>query len=147
MPCRLLITALLLSLATTASSGGMYQWTDEQGNTHFSDRPPPEGQAEERSLRAPDNISGPEGRAAGERTLRMLRHKDEEQARDPRREQAREAQQRQRERECREARERAGRLEGRVQYVDNEGNRREVSRERVRRDRRELQEWIRKNCS
>lgn len=141
---RLIVVLVLSTLSGLTMAGGMYQWTDEQGRTHFSDTPPPDVEAEHRELRSPANIGDREGRAAQDRTLRMLRgDRDRE---DPQAERSRQMEQRQREQECREARNKVSRLQGRVQYLDDEGNRIEVSRERVKRDREELQTWIRRNC-
>ncbi len=141
---RLIVAVALSTLSSLTVAGGMYQWTDEQGRTHFSDTPPPDAEAEHRELRSPKNIGDSEGRAAQDRTLRMLRgDRDRE---DPQAERSRQMEERQQEQECHRARQKVSRLQGRVQYLDEEGNRVEVSRERVERDRQELQEWIRRNC-
>lgn len=38
---RLWIIILLLSVATAGTAGGVYKWTDAQGNVHYGERPPP----------------------------------------------------------------------------------------------------------
>ncbi|MGH8027338.1 MAG: DUF4124 domain-containing protein [Pseudoxanthomonas sp.] len=56
------ITLLLLTAAcTTALAGKIYQWKDAQGVTHFSDSPPPNGQAQDRRI---DNRGEPVPQAA-----------------------------------------------------------------------------------
>ncbi len=47
-PCRLLLACLLLALCAQASAQGIYRWTDDQGRTVFSDRPPPTAESAER---------------------------------------------------------------------------------------------------
>lgn len=34
------LAILLIFLATQAAAGGVYRWTDDDGNVHFGDRPP-----------------------------------------------------------------------------------------------------------
>jgi hypothetical protein len=46
-------------LCGDASSAGVYRWVDEQGRTHFGDRPPPTGDAQEMQLpRSPASSTG-----------------------------------------------------------------------------------------
>ena len=40
---RFLITAACLSLALSAQAADVYRWTDENGQVHFGQRPPPGG--------------------------------------------------------------------------------------------------------
>ena len=55
---RHLILIGLLSIAFTLSAGDtIYQWTDQDGNTHFSDSPPPAGtEATERIIETMPNV-------------------------------------------------------------------------------------------
>ena len=60
----LIRTFALLVLAgacTTALAGKIYQWKDAKGVTHYSDSPPPEGQAKDRQI---DNRGEPSPAAA-----------------------------------------------------------------------------------
>ncbi len=38
--CSALLSICLLSLATPPAVGGIYKWVDNQGTTHYADRPP-----------------------------------------------------------------------------------------------------------
>jgi hypothetical protein len=48
---------LLLAGAALAQSGGIYQWKDAQGVTHYSDAPPPKGQYAARDIHHRDSAA------------------------------------------------------------------------------------------
>ena len=52
------IHALLLAPAA-ASAGGIYQWKDAKGVTHYTDTPPPDSQYKQRNLYHPDPEATP----------------------------------------------------------------------------------------
>jgi hypothetical protein len=58
---------LLLAGAALAQSGGIYQWKDAQGVTHYSDAPPPKGQYAARDIHHRDGAA-PATTAADEPT-------------------------------------------------------------------------------
>ncbi len=54
------LSFLLLTGSVAAGANGLYRWLDEQGQPHFSDRPPTDGQAAEQLRRpsfAPPRVS------------------------------------------------------------------------------------------
>lgn len=53
----LILTALLLTCGALFAGDKVYQWTDADGNTHFSESPPPAGtEAVERNLEPIPNV-------------------------------------------------------------------------------------------
>jgi hypothetical protein len=48
---------LLLAGTALAQSGGVYQWKDAQGVTHYSDAPPPKGQYQARDIHHRDGAA------------------------------------------------------------------------------------------
>lgn len=58
---------LLLAGTALAQSGGVYQWKDAQGVTHYSDAPPPKGQYQSRDIHHRDGAA-PATTAAGKPT-------------------------------------------------------------------------------
>lgn len=72
---RRIICALAALLATVAAAGEVYRWTDDQGRTQISDRPPPPGTrgATRQELR-PESPTPEERRAAQERIQRDRAH-------------------------------------------------------------------------
>jgi glutaredoxin len=73
MPCRP-IPLLLLFFCTLDLSAGIYTWQDEEGQTHFGDRPPDKAQANEVRLRI-NTYHSPEIRSLPERQVRRDAHK------------------------------------------------------------------------
>ncbi|MEE8119685.1 MAG: DUF4124 domain-containing protein [Gammaproteobacteria bacterium] len=47
---RILLTAAILLLATSAQAAKMYRWVDKDGNVHYSDKLPPEASQQERQV-------------------------------------------------------------------------------------------------
>ena len=58
---------LLLAGTALAQSGGVYQWKDAQGVTHYSDAPPPQGQYQARDIHHRDG-------ADEDREVQLVRH-------------------------------------------------------------------------
>ncbi len=55
MDYRALVTALLLIFPALSLQGAVYQWTDETGRVHFSDRPSHESATEKKLRPTPPN--------------------------------------------------------------------------------------------
>lgn len=53
---QLLLVAMAAGFATSAGAA-MYKWTDPQGNVHYTQEPPPEGNAKE--MAPPPRVSAP----------------------------------------------------------------------------------------
>jgi hypothetical protein len=50
---RLLFLCVALTLAAIGTAGEMYKWTDEKGQVHYTDQPPPEDKPfEKREIKA-----------------------------------------------------------------------------------------------
>lgn len=61
------LACLLVAGAALAQSGGLYQWKDARGVTHYSDAPPPSGQYQARRIvqrEAPPAAAAPAAPAA-----------------------------------------------------------------------------------
>ena len=51
-----LVPILVLALApAAASAGGIYQWKDAKGVTHYTDTPPPDSQYQQRNIYHPES--------------------------------------------------------------------------------------------
>ena len=139
-------TLLLISLSFSINAWSeIYQWTDENGQTHFGDRAPSQTVAKEISsqvdqINITSELSSPE---------MMLRH---EQAKDAEREQHYKDWQEQQENKpdksekCKELKELLQIVKGRVVFVDEQGKDLKIS-ETVRKQRAsELEDGIRQYC-
>lgn len=104
---RAILILLLLALcAAPAAAERFYKWTDAQGNVHYTDAPPAEGEYE--TLDAPASPAGAEGPTSAERAEAWRAEQQEAAAERERQRAAREEQRRaveQREENCRLARE------------------------------------------
>lgn len=143
------LLTLLLLLPQLALSQA-YRWTDESGKVHFSDKPPPDSRipSEEIQVEGPSPIGqGPEVRAIRERTTRLLEAEAEAREKARQEQAKKEAERAVLERKCRRAEHEVRVLSGPVKYVNEQGERYDVSEERVRRDREKIQKWIEENCS
>lgn len=52
---HLVTFAALLLASATASAGGIYQWKDARGVTHYTDTPPPDSQYKQRNIYHPES--------------------------------------------------------------------------------------------
>jgi hypothetical protein len=142
---------LLLVLATLPQmTMGMFRWQDAHGVTHFSQFPPPAGNA----VRVPDppGQAPADAAAAQQRLQRQQEHlkalaTDREKARKEE-EKAREARQG-RERQCQEARTRLNTLTtfGRLRYVDASGEVRYMNDQEREQKTAEASKSVQESCS
>ena len=56
---HLVTFAALLLASATASAGGIYQWKDAKGVTHYTDTPPPDSQYKQRNIYHPESDAQP----------------------------------------------------------------------------------------
>lgn len=127
-----------------------WRWTDAQGNVHFSDKPPEDAEAspEEVEVKGPPPIGqGAEVKAIRERTLRLFEAEAEERRKTQLEQEKAQQKQAARKHQCDRVRQKLRILEGPVRYVGEDGNRYDVSEERVAADRERLRQWIEENCS
>lgn len=135
---------LLCLLATPLTLAGTYRWVDENGQTHFGDRPPADAMSDEVDL---DTPSADPDAAARDRHQRMQEFlKQSEQERTRRNE--REAMSAEREARCDALRGRLTYLKSasRIYRVNNDGERVYVDDEENERIRREFQARVRDEC-
>lgn len=143
-----LAVLLFCLLIPSVSQAGTYRWVDENGQTHFGDRPPPDAASNEVKV---DTAPAGSDAAARERQQRMndfLEQSEKERAERNEAKAREEAMAAQQEARC-EA------LQGRLKYlksvsrlyrVNNEGERVYVDDEENERLRREFQARVREEC-
>ncbi|GAA4999542.1 DUF4124 domain-containing protein [Pseudoluteimonas lycopersici] len=60
MRAPILASLFVLVLASTAAqAGGIYQWKDAKGVTHYTDTPPPDSQYKQRNIYHPESDAPP----------------------------------------------------------------------------------------
>lgn len=137
---------IVLMLPLTVGAGG-YRWTDEDGNVHFSDKPPPNAaKAEEVEIEGPEPIGQGESVQRTRRELEKMREEREKRERKADRKRA--LRERQRQRECRRKADLLSKMKNnRVQYKQPDGTYRGVDQEthHARMDR--LEQWLEDNCN
>jgi hypothetical protein len=80
MPRPYLLTVILLLVATTATAG-IYRWVDENGHTHFGERPPADaGGGDEVKIRGQAPASTPEPVDRKQQRDRYLEQRQRERA-------------------------------------------------------------------
>jgi len=91
---------------TLAQASAIYRWTDAQGNTHFSDLPPPAAGATAVTRRVEDASTRQDLRPGEQATLRAIEQRQQTRQRQLTQDRRQQRQARQRhERDCRERRE------------------------------------------
>ncbi len=140
-----LLLCCLLPLTSVAES---YRWTDEDGNVHFSDQPPPDRdgeQTEEIELTNPEPIGQGESVERTRRELEEMRR--ERQKRESKAQQKEKRRELQRLQKCqRESRKLATMKNKRVLYKQEDGSYSGVSMDEHQRRIREREKWLRENC-
>ena len=71
---------LLCLLITPITQAGTYRWVDENGQTHFGDRPPVNAASDEVTLKAPAPSSDTDARARKQRMNEFLEQTEQERA-------------------------------------------------------------------
>lgn len=69
---RVALPWVLFLVVAGPAVAAMYKWTDAEGNVHYSQTPPPEGEAEELAPPPPPALSPEEAKKALERSRRSL---------------------------------------------------------------------------
>ncbi|MDF1628909.1 MAG: DUF4124 domain-containing protein [Alcanivoracaceae bacterium] len=143
--------AILLALLLPAllSAQELYRWTDEQGRTHFGDRPPQDQAPEQFQLKTQPLLGQDD--EVRQRYERLERLRSGEQQKQQEEEQIRQAEAQQRRQKmaplCAQAKRDLKALSGRVVYIDENGEGRDVSLEQVAADQKKLSQWIAENCT
>lgn len=143
--CALLVVAL--ALAAVVHGGEIYRWVDDDGKVHFSDKAPPDQQADEISENTrPVNID--ESQHEREKLRRVFAPETPEEQQLKQQQTAVEQRQRQQQQQqCSEARRLLKMIsEERFYAIDADGKERDVSKEEARQKKAELQDFIAKHC-
>jgi hypothetical protein len=143
-PLKYLLLVSLFSCLSSNSWSEIYQWTDENGQTHFGDRAPntsaKEISKQVNQINITRNLSSPE---------MMLRH---EQAKDAERKKQYEQWQEKidnqpsKDEKCEEFKKLLNIVKGRVVFVDEHGKDLNVTETERRKRARQLEDAIRKHC-
>ena len=144
-----LVALLALLLAGVTAAQDLYRWTDEQGRVHFGDRPPEDRAPEQLQLKTQPLLGqDDEVRQRFER-LERLRSGEEQKQQEEERLRQEEAKQRRQKMAplCAQAKRDLKALSGRVVYIDEDGEGRDVSLEQVAADKKKVSQWIAENCT
>jgi len=137
---------LLVSTVSANTQAGIYQWRDENGKLHFSDKKPEKQKAKESSADIKsvnvDN-SGEQRRKLGE----VFQGETPQERAYRERQQAQQSQQKQQfQQRCNEAREYLTALQGRMYYVRDDGSTYDISEKEREKRASKLQAEIRRYC-
>jgi hypothetical protein len=139
------LSFIFIVVLSINAKSDVYQWTDEHGQTHFSDRPPHKSEANNISnqlnqINITSDLSSPE---------MMLRHeqaKDAEREKNYKERQEKYNKQPSKTEACKEAKKLLGLIKGRVVFVDQQGKDLKISEEDRKQRAIELEHEIRKHC-
>lgn len=139
-------TGFLLCLFAFNVYAAMYKWVDEDGVTHYTQQPPPPG-VEAETIKPPSDVDT-EG---AERSLKEREKFLDELSgeRNKKREDQEQAQQIERENKeaCGKARQRLQSFQNpRINFVDEDGNRRRATEEERQRELKKARDYIQENC-
>lgn len=121
---RVAMVVVVLAATGAADAQQVYRWMDEQGNVHYTDRPPPEKNAEALSIEIQPTDHETTIRAERDRA-EFLDHREQDQADDAHDAAAEQTDRENLARSCAQARERVATIESarRLSRVDEDGNR------------------------
>ena len=141
-----LVALLALLLAGVTAAQDLYRWTDEQGRVHFGDRPPEDRAPEQLQLKT-QPLLGQDDEVR--QRLERLRSGEEQKQQEEERLRQEEAKQRRQKMAplCAQAKRDLKALSGRVVYIDEDGEGRDVSLEQVAADKKKVSQWIAENCT
>lgn len=143
---RPLLAAMAIALTSTAVVAEVYQWRDENGKVHFSDKKPKQQQAENIS-ESVEAVNIDESRAERDKVGRLFQPETaEEKALKQRKAIEKQNQRAKTEHECDKARKGLEILKGPVYFTREDGSTYDVSKEEQARRVAKLERDIRKNC-
>lgn len=129
-------------LAAAAAAGDLYRWVDEEGKVHFGDRPPSQAEAENIESELPP-INSADGGTPQTAPRQQARLQQEYESRHQREQQQR---QQQMARACHNARRQLRILQGRVAFVDGNGEEVKMTERERQRQAEQLQREIGRVC-
>ncbi|EDM46607.1 DUF4124 domain-containing protein [Marinobacter algicola] len=139
---------LLCLLTTPITQAGTYRWVDENGQTHFGDRPPVNAASDEVTLKASAPSSDAAARARKQRMNEFLEQTEQERAERNEVKAKREAQAAKHEAQCQALRARLKYLKSvsGIYRLNNDGERVFVDDEENERIRREFRARVKREC-
>lgn len=144
---------LLVIIAVTASplAAEIYQWEDDQGNTHFSDEPPPDARSDSRKVEPDTSAVDTDSEAVQQRKAKQreyLEDRRQEREQQAREKAAAEEEQARQQARCREMEGRLKHMErvSRFYVINDDGSRSYVSEEEAQRVRERRQKQYEQAC-
>ena len=139
---------LLCLLITPITQAGTYRWVDENGQTHFGDRPPVNAASDEVELKAPAPSSDADARARKQRMNEFLEQTEQERAVRNEANAKQEAQAAKHEARCQALKARLKYLKSvsGIYRLNNDGERVFVDDEENERIRREFRARVKREC-
>lgn len=136
---------IALLLAATASAEGLYRWVDADGKVHFGDRPPMEAKAENigDDLRPINSAEA----ARPQKSTRSGQQASVEQQYEARQRKEQQRRSQQLEHACRRAQRDLRRLQGRVAFVDKNGQEIKITERERQQHAARLKREITRVCS
>ena len=145
---KILMLALIMGMAPALATGSsVYKWTDDDGVTHFGDRAPTGGNAEQVNVRSGTSRSG-EGRGSPQEQLNELQERQQNEAQRREETAAEEARRKQREANCATARSNLDLINrnARIRAEGEDGELRYLSPEEIDERRQEFKRIAEENC-
>lgn len=148
-----ILLLVMLAFAAAPLAAEIYQWKDEQGNTHFSDERPPDSRTESREM-APETTSNTIDTDSGEvkqrkaRQREYLEQRSKERQEEARQQAQRETEQAEQEARCREMRARLKHMESvsRFYLINDDGSRDYLPEEEAQKVRKRRQRQYEERC-
>ncbi|VAW68163.1 hypothetical protein MNBD_GAMMA10-2249 [hydrothermal vent metagenome] len=143
---RLLILVPILMLASFNLSAEIYKWVDEQGKTHYGDKPVNNAQQMEVDIEIKGNINT--GQTRENRRKNLIDAFEEDRLREKKEKQKRKEKKEKHERKCRSAKDRLRRYE-RARYlydIDSSGSRIVVPEAQRQKSTEALRQQVKKYC-
>lgn len=142
------IGLLIFCLAPVSGYAAMYKWVDEEGNTHYTQQPPPEG-VEGTTVKPPPKVDTEQAVKELQQTREKLQKIEEEHTKQQDETAKQQNQAALKKENCRKAQARLSSLQNarRLRAVDEEGNVTRTTEEEHQARIAEVQEKVKKNCN
>ena len=132
----------------TATGGGIYKWTDDEGNVHYSSSPPPDQQAE--TVKPPPATDSEAAQKSLQKSRDILQPPEEKNKDSEKKKAAAEAEPdpAAKKKRCEAARKALEQLRtaNRLQYINEDGERAYMTPEQRAEREKKAQEMVEKNC-
>ncbi|MBU2709460.1 DUF4124 domain-containing protein [Zooshikella harenae] len=147
--CQQVVVSVLLLVASCLVQAEMYQWRDEQGRVHYSDKPPAsaEQQVDKVDIRVKNNDFDYMDESRMEALRRQEQNKSVRDELVGEEKGKQEKQEKQKLNLCQKLRSRLKTLEGPVQLLDKEGNPVNISEKEREAKAKQLREQVQQYCA